>query len=513
MLATISKLRTFYDPESRSDVVRRALVDPIFFGETYVRPHDVRWTTDTREFQRDMVYHVLKGSRFDPEILKEVPRPEDAQEFARTSYSALLVPIEHTKTTWLSVVLPLWITLVDQEAKGALIGNRAEDAQKPLSVIRWHLEHNQRLRADFPELRPDYRAGVSETRIFVQRRDRTKDPTIQTTGITGTIQGARLDYAFGDDVQDRRRALSEIMNQADQENWQEIIENRVVDGGICSTYGTLQTKRDLTNTMATRPGYRHMHLSAYDRDGRYGEPGEPLMMTRERLKLARERQGERRFARKYLNESKDEGGKQLKAEWLKFVEWSDVNFDGAGYFAGADPATGEAEGPSPDEYSITYGIKEKSGRVVVLGIVANQKWGIYEGTMELAKLHKKYQLRKVAVESVAFQVAQKQMLWRETSVPAYKAPTPKTSKETRFESMGALFDIGRVVVYSRGEGIYGDDETENFYDQWIDFPEGRHDDRLDSTELFLQAALGSALAQEPVDEETRQLLANAKLVG
>lgn len=459
-----------------------------------------------------MVQHLLEGSRFDPNLLAQVTRPEDAKDLATTAYRSLWIPIEHAKTTWLSVVVPLWILAVDQEAKIALIGNRAEDAQKPLMVIKWHIESNQLLRGDFPELRPDLKAGWSDERLYVQRRDRSKDPSIQTSGITGTIQGARLDVVLGDDVQDRKRALSEVMNQADQENWQEIIENRVVDGGICATYGTLQSSRDLIATMSRAPGYRHMHLSAYDTEGRYGPKGAPIWMTEERLQQARARQGERRFSRKYLNDAKDEGGKQLKAEWLKFVRYTDIDFNGAKWYAGVDPATGETEGANPDEYVICYGVREKSGRAVVMGFSGSDKWGIYEGTQELARLHKQRRFQKVAIESVAFAVANKQMVWRETNVPAYKAPTPTTSKEIRFESMGAMFEIGRVVVFSEGPGIFGDDESENFYDQWIDFPEGRHDDRLDAAELFLQAALGAYAAPPPVDEDTRKLLAHAKFM-
>jgi predicted phage terminase large subunit-like protein len=426
-----------------------------------------------------MVRHVVSGSRFDPEVLSQVQRPLDAVPLSSTAFRTLWIPIEHAKTTWLSIVLPLWFLAVDQEAMGALIGNRQEDAQKPLGVIRWHIENNQLLRADFPELRPDFSAGWSDARIFVERRSRSKDPSIQTSGITGTIQGARLEFVLGDDVQDRQRALSPVKNQADQENWQEIIENRVVDGGICSSYGTLQTAADLTGTLSRAPGYKHLHLSAYDTEGRYGERGATIWMTEERLQAARARQGERRFARKYLNDAKDEGGKQLKASWIKFVDRADIPWKDLVYFAGVDPATGEAETADPDEYAICWGGKAPDGRVYVLGFRGANDWGIVEGTEHLDKLNTAHGFRRVAVESVGFGVAAKQHIWQHTGVRAYKSPTVK-DKPTRFENMAVNFENGRVLVYERGEGVFGDDESENFYDQWIDFPEGRHDDRLDA---------------------------------
>ncbi len=455
-----------------------------------------------------MVRHVLEGSRFDPEILKQVKRPRDAIPLSQTAYRSMWVPIEHAKTTWISVVIPLWILAVDQETKIALIGNRAEDAQKPMAVVKWHIENNQLLRADFPELRPDFKAGWSDERIFVERRDRSKDPSTQTSGITGTIQGARMDVVLGDDVQNRKRALSDTMNHADQENWQEVIENRVVDGGICATYGTLQTARDLIATMSRSPGYRHLHLSAYDTDGRYGQKGAPIWMPRKRLKLARKRQGERRFARKYLNKSKDEGGKQLKAKWLHFAEYGDIPWNDLTYFAGVDPATGEAESSNPDEYVIAYGARDSRGYGYVLGVRGSSDWGLLEGTKQLELLNRERSFRRVAVESVSFQVAAKQHIWAETGIPAYKSNTTK-SKAVRFETMAGHFEIKRVVIFEKGEGIFGEDEDENFYDQWIDFPEGRHDDRLDAVEKLLEAMFLGYSPPEAHEGDTRELLNTA----
>jgi hypothetical protein len=288
-----------------------------------------------------------------------------------------------------------------------------------------------------------------------------------------------------------------------------------VDGGICASYGTLQSGRDLTATMSRSPGYRHLHLSAYDETGTYGPKGSPIWMTHERLELARARQGERRFARKYLNNAKDEGGKLLKAEHFRTVTSKDVDWSGAHWYAGVDPATGESESADPDEYVITYGIREKSGRAVVCGVIGSYNWGMYEGTDQLQALHRKRHLTKVAIETVAYQVAVKQQIWRETSIPAYKSPTSK-SKEMRFESMGVMFEIGRAAILESGPGIYESDNegsNENLYDQWIDFNEGRHDDRLDATEKFLEAALGAYVLKDPVDEDTRALLQGASFLG
>lgn len=356
---------------------------------------------------------------------------------------------------------------------------------------------------------PDESAGWSDERIFVERKSRSKDPSIQTTGITGTIQGSRLDLILGDDVQDRTRALSDVKNQADQENWQEIIENRVVDGGICASYGTLQTSRDLTATLSRSPGYEHMHIAALDMEGRYGKKGAPLFLTKQRIEQARKRQGERRFARKYMNDAKDEGGKLLKAELLHFVEAKDVPWSKLTYFAGVDPATGESEQTDPDEYAIAWGGKTRDGQAYLLGTMGKSEWNIAEGTKQLQTLHEKLGFRRVAMEAVSFSVAAKQDVWRNTGIPAYKSNTTK-SKSIRFETMSYLFEVERVLVLESGEGIFGDDEGQNFYDQWIDFDEGRHDDRIDAVEKFCEAAMISATIPDKKSDSMREMLSKAR---
>lgn len=506
----VTRLQRYWVPETQTPNAARARIDPIFFGETYVRPYDARWTKDTREFQKDMVYHLIEGTRFDPEILKEYPRPEDAKAHASIGFRTLWIPIEHAKTTWLSIVFPLWTLVIDQETMGALVGNRQADAMKPLGVIKWHIENNLLLRADFPELRPDFNAGWDGQRIFVERKSRSKDPSIQTTGITGTIQGARLDWILGDDVQDRQRALSDIKNQADQENWQEINENRIVDGGVIASYGTLQTSRDLTATLSRSPGYKHMHLSAIDDEGRYGPKGASLWLSDKRIKEARERQGERRFARKYLNDAKDEGGKKLKAEWITFVSKEDIPWKDLVYYAGADPATGESEQSDPDEYAIAWGgLDPSTGVLYLLGTKGSSEWTIAHGTRELAGLHNKHGFRRVAIEAVAFSIAAKQDVWQYTNIPAYKSPTSK-EKDWRFEIMGGLFEVGRVKVLESGPGIF-EDENENFYDQWIDYDEGRHDDRIDAVEKLCEAAMISGTVVQAAKGRLREALNKASI--
>ncbi len=76
--------------------------------------------------------------------------------------------------------------------------------------------------------------------------------------------------------------------------------------------------------------------------------------------------------------------------------------------------------------------------------------------------------------------------------------------------MAGHFETERVLIYEGGPGIFGDDEEENFYDQWIDYDEGRHDDRLDAVEKFLEACMISGAVARPKEGRIRNALAKAR---
>jgi len=78
--------------------------------------------------------------------------------------------------------------------------------------------------------------------------------------------------------------------------------------------------------------------------------------------------------------------------------------------------------------------------------------------------------------------------------------------------MSHLFEVERILVVEDGPGIFpdaDDDMIENFYDQWIDFDEGRHDDRLDSVEKAVEAAMISATVPQEKTDRVREALSKA----
>lgn len=82
------------------------------------------------------------------------------------------------------------------------------------------------------------------------------------------------------------------------------------------------------------------------------------------------------------------------------------------------------------------------------------------------------------------------------------------SKEERIISMSSRFEAGRVKIVDRGlEGQTEQQEArkrasqkwQSFADEWVSFPTGSHDDRLDAVEIAMRGVSGEEVSQSDFD--------------
>lgn len=92
-----------------------------------------------------------------------------------------------------------------------------------------------------------------------------------------------------------------------------------------------------------------------------------------------------------------------------------------------------------------------------------------------------YDYGTVHVESVQAQAFFAQAL-ADAGIPSTEV-TPDRDKETRIVSMSSLFENGAVRIY----GDPTDSMWDSFTEEWVEYPAGSHDDRLDSVAIAVTA--------------------------
>ena len=487
-------------PSPRAERVKTALANPVAFGEIYFRPYDPNWRTTLPSFAHDMFKFAVNARR-----------------------GVVVLPPEFLKTTLLSQVYPLWLTvratLFGELLRGMLLSEEEGMAANNLSVISWHILHNEYLHADFsdeqgrPLIYPDPEEDTwRDDAIIVCRKGITsRDPTWQAKGLDSKgIQGRRLDFLIGDDIITPRNAFSPAMRKRALDTWDLQIETRLVESGQALVCGNFNDSKDLLSTLSVREGYETFRRPSIHRPGRPDlPPHEHDMHDREKAiptwpenwsyeRLMRERRMKpQRFRRIHLLDSRAEQGDRLRVDWLHIIDPEETPLKYARYFMSLDPAPG-GTGENLDFFNISVGALHGDHLDLVQSFDVRCP---IPRQMELVGLfHDRYQRLGSGVIAIGgAKIAMDRYMRGALSAhrPDLNAKVVEISvpgqKEERLEALGPYAQTGWLRVWEPvARSLTADAEDQyqelSFIDQWRDFPHGTHDDRLDGLDVLIRTA-------------------------
>jgi hypothetical protein len=476
----------------RRDRVTRALGDPIYFGEVYVRPHDPGWVAALPDFAHEMAAFAIARRR-----------------------GIVMLPPEFLKTTLISQVIPLWLTyryaFENKMLRGMLLSEEEGMAARNLSVIAWHIENNEQLRVDFSvDGRPLVVASTDEAvwredAIIVRREGTSKDPTWQAKGLDSKgIHGRRLDWLMGDDVITPKNAFSPAMRRQALTLWDLQITTRLVREGHAIIAGNFNHERDLLTMLAKRKGY-----DLYRRPAK-SLPGKPAQAVAEitdrgdllwaenwdQQRLLQEFADKPNTARRtYLLDPRADRGEKLKLDWLQTFEPDEVDLNDCRFVIGLDGAPG-GEQEDLDFFNITVAGSHDGMLDVVASISIRGETP--EQLALVGAVHDRYDRMGQGVVAIGGpKVAMDRYLSGalvavrpDLSEKVVKVSTPG-SKAERLSHLGPYAKSGWFRI--QGELLElltsdpADQEQElSFAQEWRDFPNGKHDDRLDALDVTIR---------------------------
>ncbi len=182
--------------------------------------------------------------------------------FSAHRRAVLWAPIDHGKSSQLTVLRQLVELGKNPDGRYAIISYRAKQAEKWLGQIRTNIEHNQRLRLVYPRLRLERRPGWLQIQrhdaIMIERSAGAaftqKDYSLQALGVEGAILGARLDGIILDDVLGPMNTQTAYMRQKVRDWFLSTVVGRVVEGGYIWIIGTAWHEDDLAHWLKRERG-------------------------------------------------------------------------------------------------------------------------------------------------------------------------------------------------------------------------------------------------------------------
>ena len=274
--------------------IKRARNDCIFFGERYL-PHLL--THPTADF-----HHRLIAIAEDPENDRD----------------SILAPRGHAKSTWLSIIYPIWKIVTNRDIKIIIVSDTEVQAGLFLRTIKDELEVNERLIYEFG---PFAVKGEGMRRmvwkandIIVYRSLRSKDSTLFGCGTGTSIVGRRADLVIVDDPLNDENTETE--RQRDKTlRWFRKTLTPILnpDTGRMIVIGTRKHPDDLHADLGRNTRYvQHVFRALED-----GVPLWPERWSAERLELEREEIGSLIFAQEYQNDPVCEETALFRRSWIE----------------------------------------------------------------------------------------------------------------------------------------------------------------------------------------------------
>lgn len=392
----------------------------------------------------------------------------------------------HAKSTWHSLVYPLWCLLFKKKKFIVLISDTSEQAEGFLGTIIEELETNDKIIRDFGKIAGYIPPTMEEKKKWTAKEIiTTTDVKVIAKGWNARIRGIRYksqrpDLVILDDVENDENVRSEDQRAKVKNTFFKSILNLgdrttqiIVIGTILHFDSLLMHLIDFPP-----PNWSTRLYKAYKDDG---TPLWPEEWSAERLEEKREEIGSIAFEQEFMNNPLDPSQQILKpSAWWE----GDMDYPQWDFYGYVDLAISEKE---TADYTalVTIARHKQTGEIRVIDPVRIR--GDITTQLNLVfKQHAKFRYTKLGIESVAYQKAFAQVLRIESQrrgiyIPAIEIEVDK-DKVRRAQEVSVHVENG-TVKFNRNY-------TE-FNNEIIQFPKASHDDFVDSFCSALKLAIFS----------------------
>lgn len=365
---------------------------------------------------------------------------------------------ESGKTNLLVVMRVLFRLGGNTNLRIGLVSAVRGNAIKNLASIAKYIETSRELHEVFPHLRPATSGTWSTEAITVERSNIMRDPSVQTVGVHGAVQGSRLDEVYADDLLDYENTRTKPLREDTSKWFRTAILART---NRCIFLTNAWHPEDLSAELVKERGFVELRYPVLTASGDSSWPTRwPLARIAERRRTI----GELEFARLYLCKPRDDGAQVFTVESVArcidlgrgygLIEFLDdaLVHEEALIVTGVDLAvTRRMKGAVSAIYTLYV---HPNGVRQIIG-ARSGRWGARQILDNLAAVGDAYGGVAVVEDNGAqrYLVEIAQELDTDIAIPVLPHTTGrnKIDPELGIDSMAAEFDAGRWILPSEYE--------------------------------------------------------------
>ena len=469
------------------------------------------------------------------------PGPHQYEMAARVDdeeiqYQGDFWPRDHGKSEIFCIAYPLRRLCEDPDIRILIVQKTATEAEKTLTVIKTELEKNQALKSYYARYWEHLvgerdisnatgaidREGRKESawqrrRIYVKRKRRGKDPTVEAVGVGGAITGGHFDVIILDDVEDDENTKTPDRLERLREWFSGTIMQLREPHTKMVVVGTLKTSaKDIYNFILENPSWNCRVVSAIlshqleeiDYEPVYDDEGVvvdvevrtpdvktlwPARWDIRALLLDMLASIRSIWIREKLNDLTALAGKVFKREWFSYVEREALPATFEQVIQSWDTAFEEHQAA---DWSVCLTLGLFLGKVYVLDVF-RAKLEFPELVAAMKSQYARWRPLEVLVEKKASGRSARQVLERETLIPLIPVDPGSQNKVERARPVTPFYESGRVVH------VAGTAWLDTFEDELTLFPEAAHDDQVDAVTYGISRLLATGMQEmssEDVDD-------------
>ena len=280
------------------------------------------YNADIKRAQKDCIFF---GIKYFPHLITQTCSPFhyrliEIAESTKYDRISILAPRGHAKSTWLSIIYPIWKIVNNRDVKIIIVSDTGDQAEMFLRAIKDELEANECLIEDFGSFYDRPKSGGKNVwkahDITVSGCLRSKEPTIICGGTGKSIVGRRADLIIVDDPLNDENTESERQRRKTLRWFRKTLTPIVnPETGKIIVIGTRKHPEDLHKELGKNPQYKQFIFKALGDDGK--TPLWKERWPRERLLREKEEIGSLVFAQEYQNEPISEETTYFRREWIE----------------------------------------------------------------------------------------------------------------------------------------------------------------------------------------------------
>jgi predicted phage terminase large subunit-like protein len=466
--------------------------------------------------------------KFLPEYFCDKPAPFHAElmgdlESAERRLIARVAPRGHAKSTCAALAYPLWCICEQRRRNIVIITHESSLATQFVRDIRNELETNDCIVDEYGDLceepatkrRSDGATkgkarghggtkarSVKRTIAKRGRRPKWSETMFTTaTGITvqaksagGSLRGARVgpsrpDLIICDDIE-KDELVATPEGRRKLEHWlRRVVMPALAPDGQLLVLGSLIHYDSLLANLRDPQRFPRWDYKVYRAlEAELGEDGNyyrvalwPARWPVERLAEERERVGTLAFEQEYQANPIDDSIRVFQPEWLQRYHPGELIEQNLITLMAVDPATGVSGG---DFFAIWVGSLDRTTGVIYTRQLTLERIAVPEQVKRIVAAFEQWRPVKIGIETVAYQVALKQILEEHSRKQRLYMPIvpiqTTANKRARIEGSSPFYENGTFRLPAAL-----DPEIES---QFLHFPKARHDDAPDVCAMGIELA-------------------------